>query len=97
MAGKRLRQRDRTRGGESAIIEARAAQYIGDEANIGGGEIVFAQYFENVGNIVEPHVRQYDILHMGGSRLIERIFFREVGDDAHLLRGRIAGRLTDTF
>ena len=48
---------------------------------------------ENFRDIVEPHMRQDEILRMGDARLIKGINFREIGDDAHLVGAGVAGRL----
>ena len=91
----RLRDRDRTGGGQRAIIEAGAGENVGDEADIRRAEAFRAQDRENFGDVVEAHMRQDDVLGMGDARLIEGIFFGEIGDDPHLLRGRVAWRLAD--
>ncbi len=59
-----LRDRDRTGGCQRAIVEAGAAQDVGDEPDIALGQIVRAQKRENFRDVIEPHMRQDDVLHV---------------------------------
>src|SRR6266540_2362853 len=85
-AGDRLSDRDRARGGERAVVEARAGDDVADEADIGGGEIGFDECLPYGKKIVAPHMRQHQILMMAHSQLIEAVAFGKLGDRAHLCR-----------
>src|SRR5262245_57034318 len=75
---------------EVAVIEARAGDDIGDEADIGRRQLGAAQALPEYEKILLAHMRQHQILMMADTNLTEAVFVGEIGDDIHLIGGGVA-------
>src|SRR5581483_9694236 len=82
----RLRHRDR------AEIVARAADDVGEQADVGRREAERAQLEPQAVEFRLAHVRENQVLLVRHAQLAERIVLREVRDAVHLVRRDVAGR-----
>lgn len=90
-----LRQRNGARIGERAIVQPGTGNDIRDQPSIGGGEPRTHQRAIDGLKISQRHMRQDDVLLVADADFIEGIFRSNVGDEFHLLVGRIAGNTAD--
>src|SRR6478735_1228230 len=88
-----LGDRDRARCRQRAIIEPGAGDDVGDHPDIGGGQARFAEFLPDRKEIALAQMRQDEVLRMGDAQFVMRILLGQVGDEPHLLRGRVARRL----
>ena len=86
-----LRQGNRPRIGQRAIVQARAGDDVGDQVQIGLCQARRNQLLPDGTQVRLPHMRQHQILRMGDAQFIEGICLGQIGDQRHLLRRRIAG------
>ena len=93
--GDSLRHRNRSRGRQRAIIEARAADDVADEPDVLGGEAVAREAVVDRREILERHVGQHDVLLVRDAQLVVRIALREIGHVVHLRRRGVAGDAAD--
>ena len=87
-----LRDRDRARIGEAAIIEAGAGDDVGDEIDVRRGDADRVERAPQRRQIALRDMRQHQILLVADADFAERVTIGEVGDRIHLLGGGIAGR-----
>src|SRR6267378_1455325 len=87
-----LGHRDRLGVGERTEVPARAADDVGEQADIGRGESQFLYLLPQRVQIGQLHVGKDQVLLVGYAHLAERIAVGEVGDFLHLLDGDISGR-----
>src|SRR6267143_1381781 len=87
-----LGHRDRFGVGEGAEIAARAADDVGEQADIGRGESQRRDLLPQRMQVGELHVGENQVLLVRDAQLAERIAVGEVGDFFHLLDGDVAGR-----
>src|SRR5712691_7879453 len=87
-----LGHRDRLGVGERTEVPARAADDVGEQADIGRGESQFLYLLPQRVQIGQLHVGKDQVLLVGYAQLAERIAVGEVCDFFHLLDGDIAGR-----
>src|SRR6267378_7657236 len=77
---------------EGAEVPARAADDVGEQADIGRCEPQFFYLLPQRVQISQLHVGKDQVLLVGHAQLAERIAVGEVGDFLHLLDGDVAGR-----
>src|SRR5258706_6480899 len=77
---------------EGAEVPARAADDVGEQADIGRCEPQFFYLLPQRVQISELHVGKDQVLLVGHAQLAERIAVGEVGDFLHLLDGDVARR-----
>src|SRR5262249_52367131 len=87
-----LRNRDRARIGETAIIEARTGDDVGDEPDIRDGKADRIERAIKFRQVALRDVRQNEILLVTDADLAERITIGEICNRVHLLGGGIARR-----
>ena len=87
-----LRDRDRARIGEAAIVEARARDDVGDEADIRRRDADRVERAPQRRQVALRHMRQHEVLLVADADFAERIALGEIGDRVHLLGGGVAGR-----
>src|SRR6266581_401171 len=87
-----LGHRDRLGVGERAEVASRAADDVGEQADIGRGESQFPYLLPQRVQIGQLHVGKDQVLLVGYAQLAERIAVGEVGDFFHLLDGDVARR-----
>src|SRR3546814_2965883 len=85
-----LRDRDRARVGEGAIIEAGAGDDVGDKVEVGIGQFRRDQRLPDRIEIGLADVRQHQILGMGHPYLVKAVTLAEVGYHVHLIGGGVA-------
>ena len=85
-----LRDGDRPRGGERAIIHAGAGDDVGNQADIGCGKRGRAQRLINGRQVGFVNMRQDHVLLVTDAQLAMAIPFGQIGQHPHLVRGRIA-------
>src|SRR6266852_4453366 len=89
-----LGHRDRLGVGERAEVPARAADDVGEQADIGRGKSQFLYLLPERVQVGHLHVGKDQVLLVGHAQLAERIAVGEIGDFFHLLDGDVAGRHT---
>ena len=89
MPGDPLCHRDRAGVGEIAIVEARAGDDVGDQADIGGREASAPKRLPEQEKIGLAYMREYQVLLMGDPNLSLGVTVGEIGDDFH--RGNDVG------
>src|SRR6266571_5112313 len=87
-----LGYRDRLGVGERAEVSSRAADDVGEQADIGRGESQLPYLLPQRVQIGQLHVGKDQVLLVGYAQLAERIAVGEIGDFFHLLDGDVAGR-----
>src|SRR5947209_726483 len=87
-----LGHRDRLGVGERTEVPARAADDVGEQADIGRGESQVPYLLPQRVQIGQLHVGKDQVLLVGYAQLAERIALGEIGDFFHLLDGDVAGR-----
>src|SRR5438552_1400877 len=87
-----LGYRDRLGVGERAEVSSRAADDVGEQADIGRGESQLPYLLPQRVQIGQLHVGKDQVLLVGYAQLAERIALGEIGDFFHLLDGDVAGR-----
>src|SRR5438105_579176 len=87
-----LGHRDRLGVGERTEVPARAADDVGEQADIGRGESQFPYLLPQGVQVGQLHVGKDQVLLVGYAQLAERIAVGEVCDFFHLLDGDIARR-----
>ena len=90
LARDRLRDGDRARRGERAIVEAGAGDDVAREAIVGGGEVSLLQRLPDGEDVVLLHMRQHDVLGMADAQLVEAVALGQIGHHAHLVGRGIA-------
>ncbi len=81
---------NRTRHGEAAVIEARAGDDVGEQADVGGRETVRPQRLPESVRFVLAHMREDEILFVRHANLAHRKAFREFRNEVHFLGAGIA-------
>src|SRR5204862_7736852 len=87
-----LGDRDRLGVGERAEIASRAANDVGEQADVGRGEPQRPDVLPQQVQVGQLHVGKDQALLVGHAQLAERITVGEVGDFLHLLDGDVARR-----
>src|SRR2546423_1281605 len=87
-----LGDRDRLGVGERAEIASRAANDVGEQADVGRGEPQRPDVLPQRVQVGQLHVGKDQVLLVGHAQLAERIAVGEVGDFLHLLDGDVARR-----
>ena len=87
-----LRDRDRARIGEAAIVEARAGDDVGDEPDIRRREAVRFELLPQLRQVALRNMRQHQVLLVADADFAEAVAVGEIGDGVHLLGGGVAGR-----
>src|SRR5258708_2119262 len=89
-----LGHRNRLAVRKRAQVPARAADDVGEQADIGRGEPQRPDLLPQRVQVGELHIGENQILLVGHAQLAERIAVGEIGDFFHLLDGDVAGRHT---
>src|SRR6202789_584192 len=93
--GDLLRDRDRARIGEVAIIEPRAGDDVGDEPGIGRAKAERFQPREDRGQILLAHMRQDEVLFVTDADFRDAEFVHQPGQRIKLRIARIARHAAD--
>ena len=93
--GDLLRDRDRPRRRQRAVVHARAGDDVGDQPDVAGGEPGLLQPRVDLRQVPARHVRQDQVLLVADADLVVAVGLGEVGDEPHLLGGRVARRAAD--
>src|SRR5450830_478819 len=88
----RLGDRDRLGVGQGAEVTARAADDVGQQADVRRGETVLAQFAPEGEQLALFHVGENDVLLVGSAQLAEAVALGQVGDGIELLVGHVARR-----
>ncbi|CRM94327.1 hypothetical protein [Pseudomonas sp. 22 E 5] len=86
----RFGDRDRLGVGQGAEITPRAADDVGQQADVRRGEAAFTQFAPQGEQLALLNVCQDDVLLVGGAQLAEAVAFGQVGHGVQLLVGDIA-------
>ena len=92
--GDLLRDRDRARVGEAAVVEAGAGDDVGDKSDIGRGDADLIERAPQCGKIPLRHVGKNQVLFMRHANLAMAVTIGEVGGRVHLRRRSVTGRAT---
>ena len=90
-----LRDRDRARIGQRAVIQPRAGDDVGDEIDVRRGEAELVERLPQRRQVALGDMRQRQVLLMADADFAERITVGKIGERIHLLGGGIAGRGAD--
>ena len=90
-----LRDRDRARIGERAIIQPRAGDDVGDQIDVRRREPDLVERLPQRRQVAPGDMGQREILLVADADFAERIFVGEIGERIHLIGGGIAGRSAD--
>ncbi len=88
-----LRDRDRARVRQRAVVQARTGDDVGHEVDVGDREANGLERLPHRRQVALADVRQRQVLLMPDPDLAERVFVGDVGQRIHLVGGRIARRL----
>ena len=88
--GDLLGDRNRTRIGEAAIIEAGAGNDIGHQSDIGRCDADRVERAPQLRQVALRNVRQHQVLLVADADLAERVAVGEIGDGVHLRGGGVA-------
>ncbi len=91
-AGQFLRDRDRARIGQRAIIQARTGDDIGDQIDVRRRDTNLVERFPEHRQIALGDMGQRQVLLVADADFAEGISVGEIGDRVHLVGGGIAGR-----
>ena len=95
LLGDPLGDRNRARGRERAIVEARAGDDVADRAGVRRREADRGEPVVDRRQIVERDMRQDQVLLVRDADLVVRIVLGEVGDRVHLVGAGVARRRAD--
>ncbi len=90
-----LRDRDRARIRQRAIIETRAGDDVGDQIDVGRRETELVERLPQRRQVALGDVRQRQVLLVADADLAKGVFVGEIGQRIHLLGGGIARRRAD--
>src|SRR6266566_6700724 len=91
-AGQFLRDRDRARIGEAAIVEARAGDDVRHQPDVGGRDADRVERTPQRVKILLAHVGQHEVLLVADADFAGAVAIGEVGNRIYLIGGGIAGR-----
>jgi hypothetical protein len=83
-------ERDRTRGGQSAVIEPGAGDDVASETVVGRREAVFCQRLPDGKDIVQLHMRQHDVLGVRDAQFVMGVALGQIRHHPHLFARGIA-------
>ena len=87
-----LRDRDRARIGQRAIVQPRAGDDVGDQIDVRGRDADLVERLPQRRQVALGDMRQRQILLVADADFAEGISVGEIGDRVHLLGGGVAGR-----
>ena len=87
-----LRDRDRARIGQRAIIQPRAGDDVGDQIDVRRREADPVERLPQRRQVALGDMRQHQVLLVADADFAEGIFVGEIGDRVHLVGGGVAGR-----
>ena len=90
-----LRDRDRARIGQRAIIQPRAGDDVGDQIDVRRREADPVERLPQLRQVALGDMRQHQVLLVADADFAEGIFVGEIGDRVHLVGGGVAGRSAD--
>src|SRR4051794_22337395 len=90
-----LRDRDRARIGQRAVVEPRAGDDVGDQIDVRRRETELVERLPQRRQVALGNVRQSEVLLVADADLPEGISVGEIGERIHLLGGGIARRRAD--
>src|SRR6478735_6816174 len=90
-----LRDRDRARIGQRAIVETRAGDDVGDQIDVRRRQPELVDRLPQRRQVALGDMRQSEVLLVADADLAERISVGEIGERIHLLGGGIARRRAD--
>ena len=93
--GDPLRHRDRPRRRQRAVVHARAGDDVGDQPDVRRREPRLPQPRVDRRQVPPRHVRQDDVLLVADAQLVVGVLLGEIGEQPHLLGGRVARRAAD--
>src|SRR4051812_15668483 len=90
-----LRDRNRARIRQRAIVEARTGDDVGDQIDVRGCQPELVERLPQARQVALGDMRQRQVLLVAHANLTEGIFVGEIGERIHLLGGGIARRRAD--
>src|SRR3954466_13619999 len=90
-----LRDRDRARIGQRAIVETRAGDDVSDQIDVRRRETELVERLPQRRQVTLGDMRQSEVLLVADADLTEGVFVGEIGQRIHLLGGGIARRRAD--
>src|SRR3954468_21824020 len=93
--GQFLRDRDRARIGQRAIVETRAGDDVGDQIDVRRGQPELVERLPQRRQVALGDMRQSEVLFVADTDLTERIPVGEIGKRIHLLGSGITRRRAD--